>query len=65
MRDILYRRLKESEFAGVAEQADAWDLKSHGTNIPYRFDPGHRHHLYSFKTNRISRGRAVGSSSGS
>ena len=28
----------------MAEQADARDLKSRGTNIPYRFDPGFRHH---------------------
>jgi hypothetical protein len=29
--------------AGVAEQADAQDLKSCGTKIPYRFDSGRRH----------------------
>ena len=27
----------------MAEQADARDLKSRGTYIPYRFDPGFRH----------------------
>jgi hypothetical protein len=32
--------------AGVAELADAQDLKSCGTNLPYRFDSGRRH--YSF-----------------
>ena len=32
------------EFAGVAEQADARDLKSRDTKVSYRFDPGHRHH---------------------
>ena len=31
--------------AGVAEQADAQDLKSCGTNLPYRFDSGRRHFL--------------------
>ena len=30
--------------ADVAELADARDLKSRGSYIPYRFDPGHRHH---------------------
>ena len=30
-------------FAGVAELADAQDLKSCGTNLPYRFDSGRRH----------------------
>ncbi len=29
--------------AGVAEQADATDLKSVDTKVSYRFDPGHRH----------------------
>ena len=31
-------------YAGVAEQADARDLKSRDTKVSYRFDPGHRHH---------------------
>ncbi len=31
--------------AGVAELADAQDLKSCGTNLPYRFDSGRRHLL--------------------
>ena len=30
-------------YAGVAELADAQDLKSCGTNLPYRFDSGRRH----------------------
>ena len=30
--------------AGVAELADARDLKSRDTEVSYRFDPGHRHH---------------------
>ena len=29
--------------AGVAELADAQDLKSCGANLPYRFDSGRRH----------------------
>ena len=29
--------------AGVAELADAQDLKSCGTHLPYRFDSGRRH----------------------
>ncbi len=32
--------------AGVAELADARDLKSRGINFPYRFDSGLRHHSY-------------------
>ena len=34
---VLYR------YAAVAELADAQDLKSCGTNLPYRFDSGLRH----------------------
>ena len=30
-------------FAGMAEQADARDLKSRDTRVSYRFDPGYRH----------------------
>ena len=37
LRDICHLQL-----AGVAELADAQDLKSCGTNLPYRFDPGRR-----------------------
>ena len=29
-------------FAGMAELADARDLKSRGKKFPYRFDPGQR-----------------------
>ena len=32
------------DYAGVAELADAQDLKSCGTNLPYRFDSGRRHY---------------------
>ncbi len=31
------------DYAAVAELADAQDLKSCGTNLPYRFDSGLRH----------------------
>ena len=31
-------------YAGVAELADAQDLKSCGTYLPYRFDSGRRHY---------------------
>ena len=36
-------RLHLSAYAGMAELADAQDLKSCGTNLPYRFDSGCRH----------------------
>ena len=42
-KDKLINRLLQ--FAGVAELADAQDLKSCGTNLPYRFDSGRRHYL--------------------
>ena len=44
--------------AGVAEQADARDLKSRGINFPYRFDPGFRHQAGQTKIGLISRSRA-------
>ena len=34
-----------NDIAGVAELADAQDLKSCGERSPYRFDSGPRHHL--------------------
>ena len=33
-----------SRFAGMAELADARDLKSREISFSYRFDPGFRHH---------------------
>ena len=33
---------RNREYAAVAELADAQDLKSCGTNLPYRFDSGRR-----------------------
>ena len=35
--------MRNHENAGVAELADAQDLKSCGTYLPYRFDSGRRH----------------------
>ena len=49
--DIIFERTTKGspkgrpKYAGVAEQADARDLKSLGKRLPYRFDPGHRHHV--------------------
>jgi hypothetical protein len=43
------------KFAGVAELADARDLKSRDTKVSYRFETGHRHHFVPY----ISRGRAA------
>ena len=37
------RECKIHKDAGVAELADAQDLKSCGTYLPYRFDSGRRH----------------------
>ena len=51
-------------FAGVAEQADARDLKSRDTKVSYRFDPGHRHQTVSVK-NQYRGVEQLGSSSGS
>ena len=53
------REKKGSRFrgkrAGVAELADARDLKSRDTKVSYRFDPGHRHQPGA----EISRSRAA------
>ena len=37
-----------TQFAGVAELADARDLKSRDAKASYRFDPGHRHQGIDF-----------------
>ena len=42
-------------YAAVAELADAQDLKSCGTNLPYRFDSGLRH-LYEVLQTLVSKG---------
>ncbi len=64
----------QADYAGVAELADALDLKSSEVYPSYRFEPGFRHHPFLICVtsliglsviNSISRGRAVGSSSGS
>ena len=36
----------ETEYAAVAELADARDLKSRGKKFPYRFDPGQRQKFF-------------------
>ena len=41
--DFPQKFYKDNYHAGVAELADAQDLKSCGTNLPYRFDSGRRH----------------------
>ena len=51
--------------AGVAEQADARDLKSRDTKVSYRFDPGHRHHNGKAGKNQYRGVEQLGSSSGS
>ena len=38
---MIYWKLSQAD---VAKLADASDLKSDGTHLPYRFEPGHRHH---------------------
>ena len=38
-----YNKVSCTWYAGVAELADAQDLKSCGINFPYRFDSGLRH----------------------
>jgi hypothetical protein len=40
--------------AGVAEQADARDLKSRDARASYRFDPGHRHHRVGSEKQNIA-----------
>ena len=51
----------ESKVAGVAELADARDLKSRDTKVSYRFETGHRHHPW-YKYRGVEQ---LGSSSGS
>ena len=44
MRTAMNASSPVDSFAGVAELADARDLKSRDTKVSYRFDPGYRHH---------------------
>ena len=44
MYAIIYKHYECAVLAGVAEQADAADLKSADTKVSYRFKSGHRHH---------------------
>ena len=48
--------------AGVAELADAQDLKSCGTNLPYRFDSGRRHLLCVFARTHLRKQVGFGAS---
>ncbi len=41
--------------AEVAELADAQDLKSCGTYLPYRFDSGLRHHYIAGWSSMVAR----------
>ena len=47
-KDVLYYESRQRTMgdgsAGVAELADARDLKSRDTKVSYRFETGHRHH---------------------
>ena len=42
-------------YAGVAELADARDLKSRETHLSYRFDPGRRH-WYEIRKSLLNKG---------
>ena len=53
LRPFLWKTAIGIVIAGVAELADAQDLKSCGTNLPYRFDSGRRHYKIWFKKNRV------------
>ncbi len=60
--DIIAERTKgESEpspsrrFAGMAELADARDLKSRDTRVSYRFDPGFRHQYIAEWSSLVAR----------
>ena len=43
------------QYAGLAELADARDLKSREINISYRFDPGFRHHYIAGWSSPVAR----------
>ena len=42
-------------YAGMAELADARDLKSREINFSYRFDPGFRHHYIAEWSSLVAR----------
>ena len=44
-----------SRYAGMAELADARDLKSREINFSYRFDPGFRHHYIAEWSSLVAR----------
>ncbi len=52
-RSIFFKFVCMSQ-AGVAELADAQDLKSCGRRLPYRFDSGPRHHWFAIKSCALS-----------
>ena len=54
-------RLPLHYIAGVAELADAQDLKSCGERSPYRFDSGPRHHLNKAPVAQLDRAFDYGS----
>ena len=58
MYAIIYKHYECAVLAGVAEQADAADLKSADTRVSYRFKSGHRHHTVP-KDNRQIQYRGV------
>ena len=58
MYAIIYKHYECTVLAGVAEQADAADLKSADTRVSYRFKSGHRHHTVP-KDNRQIQYRGV------
>ena len=51
---MIYWKLPQAD---VAKLADASDLKSDGTHLPYRFEPGHRHHRE--RRPRLARGAVL------
>ena len=50
-----------NDIAGVAELADAQDLKSCGERSPYRFDSGPRHYYYFAPVAQLDRAFDYGS----
>ena len=44
-RVIIIKHQRSEHYAGMAELADARDLKSREIFFSYRFDPGFRHHI--------------------
>ena len=55
--DIIYKQcgIARSQLAGMAELADARDLKSREIYFSYRFDPGFRHHYIAEWSSLVAR----------